>query len=346
MPTFKERAISDMRIVGHTGSYLTSYAPGDDRYWGPPNNWAGRSTLGMSRYVHTPAGQLCEAFDANVNPDVSYLDFVTDPAARFGVYDRFLVWGQLLVSDSAKSPNTATGWAHNTRAMIFDQEMWQRSKNTGAWTRRSLSNTFNYALYSLNFLESVWLGADARREGSINNYYSFRVTQDAAAPIAPYRIPHWYTNEFVQIGNTADVADLMVAFKVSLVLQDPNGVDDRATSAHMVSAGLDAYLQGANPIIIPGCGISRPRLVRALWPNWEWCVMHTMTEAQINSVGVPPSLANLTEGDDSTPPVDPPAPSPTVADWSALTSPINWATRQVSQVAPTVVKRGRRARMR
>jgi hypothetical protein len=345
MPTFKERAISDMRIVGHTGSYLTSYAPGDDSFYGPTNNWASKAVLAMGRYVHTPAGQLCEAY-TSTNPDVNNLNFVTNAGSRFGVYDRFLVWGQLFVSNAVKSPNSVTGWNHNTRVMIFDQEMWQKSKNTGLWTQRSISNSFNYALYSLNFLQSIWLGADARQEGTINNYYSFRVTQDATAPIAPYRIPHWYTNEFVPIGSTSDVADMMVAFKVSLVLQDPNGVDDRATSAHMVSAGLDAYLQGANPIIIPGCGISRPRLVRALWPNWEWCVFHTMTEAQANTTnGVPPSLAAQGEGETETP-VIPPTVNPTRVEWSTLTSPINWSTRAATLTAPNKVRSARRAKMR
>lgn len=345
MPTFKERAISDMRIPGYGGSYDTSYAPAEDSMWGAGNQWNSRANLMMGRYIHTPAGQVVECYTV-ANPDRDELAYVEGSDITFDVYSRWLPWGHLFVGSSSQSPNSVTGWSHNSRQMFYDVELWQRSKNTGQWTLLRAGQPGNDVLSSVNYVEQEFNLSDSREE-TLTEGKSYRPTQDASAPIRPYRAAHWFMDDYSPMGNTADVADVLVFCKTSLVLNDPTGTDDRNSNKMVSSLGMDPYpAAGGVGRTAPGVGTSRPRVVTAKWPNWEWLVLHTMTEAEINSVGLPPSLTNLVEGDANNPPVAPPPPPPTLVKWVAKTTPVGWVSPAVTTTPPNKVRRPRRAIMR
>lgn len=355
MPTFKERAISDMRIPGHTGSYASSYAPGDGQFWAGTNQWTYRSWLSMGRYVYTPPGGPCDGYNPAINPD--YADgtaWETDPNIINGVYTQYLPWGQQMVSAAVQSPNSVTGWNHNTRTMFFDAEIWQKSKNTGLWTRLAAGQPLNDVLCNVDYQGGNIFNASDSRLEAITGGKSYRPTYLSTARIRPYKVAHMFFERFVTFlnNNSADVADVLTFVKVSNVLHNPAGVDDRDTSALMVSWGCDAYNPSGGFPIQPGLGISRPRLVRAKWPNWEWLVFHTMTEAQINTTnGLPPSLVNLSEGSGSVspPPVDPGTPptvSPTIIAWKPLATPRKWEAQNVTTTAPNKVLDPVRSRRR
>jgi hypothetical protein len=151
-----------------------------------------------------------------------------------------------------------------------------------------------------------------------------------------------------------DVADVLVSTKVSLVIDDTDGPDDRAASRFMVAVGADYYPNTALAVY-PGVGTSRHKLVTARWPDFQYAVMHTMTEAQFNAAGgYPSAFAGLAEGGSGggsgggggsgswliTP--------PSRAEWFALeTAGANsWLTHAVANTAPNKVRKGRRARMK
>lgn len=345
MPTFKERAISDMRIPGYGGSYSSSYAPADDVMWGAGNQWNSKAWLAMGRYIYTPPGQVVEAY-TSTNPDVAELSYLSSSPVRYEVYTRWLPWGHQFVGSSTQTPNSVTGWNHNTRQLFYDVQLWQRSKNTGLWSLLRAGQPLNDVLSSVSYQEQSFNQSDSRSDTTTGGK-SYRPTRDTSAPTRPYRVAHWFINDFTPIGSTADIADVLLCCRTSLILHDPNGTDDRGTSNLISSIGCDPYPASSGVgLAAPPVGISKPRRVSAKWPNWEWLILHTMTEAQINSIGLPPALTNLAEGSGTVdPPVDPPPANPSTTNWSALASPRAWSARATTLTAPTKVRRGRRARM-
>lgn len=320
MATFKERAISDMRIPGYGGSYATSYALNDSAPLGRPSSWpeSSRAMLNMGRYPYTPPGQMCEAF-TSTNPDQSNVSWVSE-SVKYASWNRITLWGEVVCATQF-GVNHTPGWVNNTRVMVWDAELWIRMRSTGQWVLIRKSSALSGGQYRGDYSGDYQGAADIRSESAGGT--SFRVTNNPSAPGGALLVHYWWggLSQF-PLFNAYEVMDVVSAHKTALVLHNPTGADDREYSRFLNVVGADYYPSDGSVIVYPGVGFSRFKFVTAKWPNWQWHIMHTMTEADVNSIGLPPSLSGLSEGAAEPGPDPDPGPSgdtppwPTVCRWT------------------------------
>lgn len=273
--------LSDMRRVGWSGSYATSYALNDDRSLQMPSTWtqASRAMLAMGRYPYTPPGGTCEAF-TGVNPDVGGLSWVAsvEPGALTAVWDKLAFWGEVTLSTTF--PSHASGYVGNTRVAVWDCEVWIRLRSTGAWSLVRRSNDLGGMHYRADYAGT---NGNIQFRTEPSGYLSFR---PLSSTNPAYSAHYWWNVPVYPTINAYEVVDVVVAQKVSLVLHDSAGTDDREFSRFMLRTGADYYPTSNQAFSNnPGVGQSRTKFIRAQWPNWEWGVMHTMTEAEFNAAG-------------------------------------------------------------
>lgn len=271
-------ALTDMRRADYSGTYVGSYAPTDDTYWGanPGYSFNTRAALQIGRYARG-----VEAFNPAINPDYAEVTWVTDPVALTLEPPRLLPWSTCHLSDTYKSDHLP-GWINNTRLQIWDWHLWIKSKATGQWNLVLNTNTLGGNGYDARYnpLGSQYL--DIRTES--NGLRSVRIINDAGAPYAGYYTAHTWAGFGTIV--PSDVADVLVCFKASLVLHNPALADDREFTRYLLAAGADYYPpSGGVYVAWPGVGYSRHKFVTARWPDYQWHVLHTMTEAQFEAPG-------------------------------------------------------------
>lgn len=344
------RALTEMRIPGRPTPYIESYAPNVNRPLGRRANgnfstqWE-RALLVQGRYP------TAEGF-TTANPDFEYEiawntpEFVADLASRS--WAEVLIWNDIYCTEE-HGVNHLPGWIDNTRIVWWDFQLWLKSKATGAWSRLAFSDDWTGHPISPTFVHEdfarVW--EDARYESS--GYRSIRLRYDQNAPYASVGSPYWAYHGYsggIQTFNAADVADVVISAKVSKVLHNPNAFDDRDFAKFAVAIGADYY---PTPRIYyyPSVGISAHKAVNAKWPQYEYVICHTMTEAQLFAPnGYPAFFANLYETYDDTgvppvvppPVVVPPSAAPAYANWFDVldTGASNWMdAAEVGAAAPT-----------
>lgn len=356
MALWTEIARASMRRHDGTAGYIDSYARNDDGIWGRyGSSQAVRATLVQGRYASPVAW-------TTTNPDfqeeLSYggVDF-----AKNEVWTRILPWTHIWLSQTYRDTHAGGSFVKpgNTRVMIWDVQVWVKSKATGAWRQACSSNTPGGEWWSPNFRD--YLGGSqsvpgAYRIESSTGYPSIRTVYASTGRTTgdDAFIDYWLWHGYGSFGTIdgADVADVVASSRVSLVLDDPAGVDDRADSRYLYSMGADYYPAGKLSTY-PGVGTSRQRIVTARYPNFEYHVMHTMTQAQFDAPGGYPSyFVGLADGSAITPPgpgdgggggTTPPVVAPTRGSWFAkLTGGANsWAGRAVANVAANKVRRRR-----
>lgn len=322
MASFLDVAVSDMRKPGFVGAYIDSYAPNSAtptgrNAGGRNSSQASRANLVMGRYP-TPV-----AF-TGTNPDYAEVSWITNPTTTGALWTRALYWNQIYCADPWGISHTP-GWINNTRVMSWDHQLWIKSKSTGQWTRYTLSDSLSGEAWSPNFGSYGGQSSSVdRRTESATGYQSIRLVYDSGEPTGVgYWIFHGYSGGIVSI-DPYDVAEVLASQKTSLVVHDLFYADDRDYSRFLLACGADYYPATSLPVY-PGVGTSRHKLVRAKWPNWQYHVMHTMTEAQIRaSGGCPAELLALSEGGGAVEPPPGPGPggttiiAPTVGEWQPL----------------------------
>ena len=337
MASWKEVALRDMRIPGHSGSYMSSYAANDDTWWlrNPLSAQRTKAVLVMGRYPTS------EAWNPSINPDYSEASWVPSELHNL-TWNSLSQWGHVLLGDTY-TLNHAPGFQNNTRVMLWGTELWVKSKATGQWTRRIFenggANQGNW--YHPNFV-TWYLSSPGNNILDPNTgYQSVRLPMFSSDP--RYWLWHPWT-----AGVTIDpwdVADVISTIRSSLVLHDPNGVDDRAYSRFLVAVGAD-YTPTTSTDLYPSVGTSRHKFCTARWPNWQLHVMHTMTEAQLNAPnGYPSYFDSVSEGDDQDPgepgePTSPPIILPAVGAWAPLEAGGKSAWGAIGTAAPTVTSGG------
>lgn len=317
-------ALRDMRKVDFAGAYADSYAPNGAtptgrNAGGRSSSQASRANLIMGRYP-TPT-----AFTVT-NPDYAEVSWITSSTTTSALWTRALYWNQIYCADPWGVSHTA-GWIDNTRVMSWDHQLWIKSKATGQWTRYAMSDSLSGEAWSPNF--SSYGGQSSsvdRRTESSTGYQSMRLVYDSGEPTGVgYWIFHGYSGGIVAI-DPYDVADVLVSQKTSLVVHDSFYADDRDYARFLLACGADYYPATSLPVY-PGVGTSRHKLVTAKWPNWQYHVMHTMTQAQFEEAnGYPSAFALLSEGDgEPTPP-----PSEGGSTTMPLVHPVSaWAPLEV-----------------
>lgn len=335
--TWAQRALTEMRIPGRPTPYIESYAPNINKPLGRRGGGENFSTQWERALLVQGRYPTAEGF-TTANPDFEYEiawntpAFVADLASRS--WAEVLIWNDIYCTEE-HGVNHLPGWIDNTRVVWWDFQLWLKSKATGAWSRLAFSDDWSGHPISPTFVHEdfarVW--EDARYESS--GFRSIRLRYDPNAPYAAIGSPYWAYHGYagdLQPFNAADVADVVISAKVSKVLHNAAAFDDRDFAKFAVAIGADYY---PTPRIYyyPSVGISAHKAVSAKWPQFEYVICHTMTEAQLAAPnGYPAFFAGLSETYDDDLPVTPPAPivpptlAPTYGNWFDVldTGASNW----------------------
>lgn len=188
-------------------------------------------------------------------------------------YNDVSAWGQVYESAEG-SPAT------NVRVACRDIALWIRSRSTGRWRKANASRAVNGANYVEDFTGNASVPAALRTEpdGSVSSTlgggYNF----------------HLYSTRGRAGIDPGDVAGIVALYSVRLVLDDPNGPDERASARYLASAGADCWLDayvGAAEGTVDDVGHGKARWVR---PEWTTVTMSTLGRARLERSAPPVCL--------------------------------------------------------
>jgi hypothetical protein len=187
-----------------------------------------------------------------------------------------IAWGQLYEWAEGNP-------AINTRVQIRDMEMYYLSKIDNQWHQMQKSLRVDGAAYVEDFVGDVNKPADIRSEpdGSISvtagDGYNFHFWPSAGRVVIP----------------KDEVEGCFVTLQCRLILDDPNGVDDRREARYLMSVGGDWWesltAQWDNWTTNRDMGIGRFRFVTTEWRGYN---MISLTESQVREN--PPPYAGST----------------------------------------------------
>lgn len=277
-------AVKDMRAPDG------SYARNDDkilhRNAASYSSQSERASLTMGRYGTK------EAF-TYTNPD--YGKELSDAYPSLGssirdipAWTRLLIWDHVYLGERYGA-NHAPGYRGNSRVRTWGYEMWVKSKS-GTWRQLVNTDRKSAEAWRPTFRGSPEFGAgklDVRVEsdGSTSTRPMPAVGLDSSGT---YWFPHGYAGG-VQTVDPHDVADVLVLCYSQVVMDDPNGVDDREHARFLFALGADWYPPpGVNVGVYPGVGTSRHKFVTT---RPQLHVMHTMSEEALRA-NPPPRLAS------------------------------------------------------
>lgn len=338
MTTLAEIGLSDMRRSGFT-NYFDTYARNDagpTGRQGPNVNGSSSPNNGSSQYIRAGLTQgryilNAEAWNSSINPDYNEISYLIGSSLQTTEYGRCTWWCQIFCADPYGASHTGA-WENNTRVLIFDPEIWIKSKSTGQWTLARSFNTIAGESFSPNF-NNYMNQVDLRQEVS-SGYWSARPIYSSGEPTGwGYYIFHGYGGGVFSVDKN-DIADIISLCKTSLVIHDTFNYDDRDDSRYLFAVGADWYPTTGGLPYYPGIGTSKHKLVTAKWPSWQYHVMHTMTTAQWNAANGYPAIFD-TRAENNIPPPDggsDPTPIPVVkpiAAWQPLlvSGENNWGTQ-------------------
>lgn len=170
--------------------------------------------------------------------------------ARHG-FTAVSAWGQVY-EDAAGSP------ARNVRVACKDIGLYILSRSTGRWRKANASRRVNGANYVEDFAGNASKPADLRDEpgGAVSatlgggwNFHLYSIR--GRAPIDP-----------------GDVAGVVSVYSAKVVMDDPNGVDERHLARYLASAGADYWLDryvGPATGTVGDVGIGKARYLTSDW---------------------------------------------------------------------------------
>ena len=160
-------------------------------------------------------------------------------------------WGQIY-EDIHGSP------ARNVRVACRDISIFILSKRTGKWRRCNASKRINGANYVEDFSGNASKPANLRNEphgavsATLGGGYNFHLYSiRSRAKIDPH-----------------DVAGVVAVYSARVIMDDPNGVDERHLARYLASAGADYWLDryvGAYPGTVRDVGIGKARYLTSDW---------------------------------------------------------------------------------
>lgn len=213
------------------------------------------------------------------NPDY-YTEAIwaSDAAKNAPGWNQIVGWDQLY-QDEYNNGNHDPGFQNNTRVLYFDKQIWVKSFATGLWRRLG-------GIYGANLGFTGTLPTFAA-ENQPTDYQQGVMggIGDSTRTVPPsgsnssgtYYVPHSYWG-YRSDYTPSDLAAVCIVGKVSLILHDNSGPDDRHLSRYLYAIGGD-YYPTTNVHPYPGIGTSAHLRVTAKWPEWEYRVMHTETWA-------------------------------------------------------------------
>jgi hypothetical protein len=208
----------------------------------------------------------------------SYFDFYTGPFIVMGNQPAgnkaVALWGGLYI-DSGGNPAT------NTRVNIRNCQLYWKRASTGAWTRGVLTNTPEVGSYAEDFSQDFGLAAvRTESDGTI----SFTAGGGRVSHFyAPYpRIPI----------DPNDFGGVVSVCEARLILNNPNGPDDRAIAKYLLDTGADYYPDTTGPGIENNPGIGGGKL-KYVTTDWRSFAMSTLTQNQLDSNPPPINLGGV-----------------------------------------------------
>lgn len=280
-PDWLQVALSDMRKNPTTGSfnYMQSYAVNDHKpLHRTEKSYSAqydRANLVMNRYPNP------NAFNESINPDaaseLSYLS-ANDPRRFFPDWNRIIPWSQVFLSEEQQtSTRHAPGYVGNTSVLMWDAQLWVK-RTSGIWTRLQRINPTSAEAWRPSFQEGP---SDSNLQRILNwngtGYSAFRPDPILGLDSGGrYWIAHPYGG--MMNWDTSNVAEMLVSWRMSLVMVNVNGTDDRDFSRFLAAVGGDYYAPqstGGSGTYLLGMGTSRHKYVRAKWPAFQYHVMHT-----------------------------------------------------------------------
>lgn len=194
-----------------------------------------------------------------------------------GTFKAFIAWGQLY---EAAEGNPAT----NTRVEIRDMNAYVLSKADGEWHLVQDADIVSGAAYREDFSGDVNRPADARFERS-------GVVSVTAGEGHNYHF--WPSSGRVTI-DPEDIAGVLVTAQARLILDDPDGPDDRDQARYVMGVGADYWLsltaQWDQWKTNGDVGIGRFRYVT---PEWQTFTMSSLDEDALRQN--PPPVQDLLE---------------------------------------------------
>lgn len=179
-------------------------------------------------------------------------------------WSAFIAWGQIYADRSGIT-------APNTRFQLRRLWGYYLSRRTGTWQRLQATNDIAGSNYAEDFANDANVPADIRYEpsGGISS-----------------TVPAGYNFHFFPQGRVSidpnDIAGIWTCFEARLVLNNPNGPDDRANAHLLGSVGADYWKDLSAPWdqwkTNGDVGIGR---FKYLTNDWRVFNMHTLTEAQL-----------------------------------------------------------------
>jgi hypothetical protein len=173
-------------------------------------------------------------------------------------------WGQIY-EDINGSP------ARNVRVSCRDIGLWILSRSTGRWRRCNASKSINGANYVEDFSGNASKPAALRQEshGAVSatlgggwNFHLYSIR--GRAKIDP-----------------GDIAGVVSMYSARVIMDDPNGVDERHLARYLASAGADYWTDqyvGPGPGTVADVGIGKARYLTA---NWLTLTMSTLSLSKL-----------------------------------------------------------------
>lgn len=204
----------------------------------------------------------------NGNPALSWVSY---PRLSYGNdmpkdWSAFITWGQVYADRSGIT-------AENTRFQVRSLVGWYLSKKTGRWRQLQGTNEFTSANYAEDFQNDLSVEADVREEPS----------GGISSTVAEGYNYHFFARRRVDI-DPDDIAGIWTTFQARLVLDDPNGIDDRDQAHLIANVGADYWLNktaGWDQWKTNGdVGIGKFKYITKTWRSFN---MHTLTEEQFRN---------------------------------------------------------------
>jgi hypothetical protein len=169
-------------------------------------------------------------------------------------------WGQIY-EDIHGSP------ARNVRVSCRDISLWILSRSSGKWRRANASKAVNGANYVEDYSGNASKPAALRSEphgavsATLGGGYNF----------------HFYSTRQRTLIDPGDIAGVVSMYSARVIVDDPNGVDERHLARYLASAGGDYWLDryvGAGSGTVADVGIGKARY---LTPDWLTLTMSTLS---------------------------------------------------------------------
>lgn len=169
-----------------------------------------------------------------------------------GKYRAMSVWGQIY-EDANGSP------ARNVRVACRDIQGWILSRRTGRWSRVVGSRDVFGSNYLEDFSGNASVPADLRPEpggavsATLGNGYNF----------------HFFPNRRRKWIDPHDIAGVVTLYSAKVIVDDPNGPDERHLARYLASAGGDYWLDRRvgteNGVTVDDIGIGKARYLDSRW---------------------------------------------------------------------------------